>query len=241
MKTTFKILALLIVLTLTSCNANLNLGNGVDGSGNIITEKRTINENFDKISSSTGVTVIVEQGTPTDIEVETDDNLMQYVITKVENGTLIVKIEGNINTMSSIDVRVKMNSIVGLEASSGSSITSKNTLKGNTIAVKSSSGSEIEAVLEYENVSCESSSGSNITVSGKTLKLETASSSGSEIDANQLAANDVFAQSSSGSSTSVKPIVKLDAKASSGSSIDYVQTPKTITKEETSGGSVEGN
>ena len=241
MKTTFKILALLIVLTLTSCNANLNLGNGVDGSGNIITEKRTINENFDKISSSTGVTVIVEQGTPTDIEVETDDNLMQYVITKVENGTLIVKIEGNINTMSSIDVRVKMNSIVGLEASSGSSITSKNTLKGNTIAVKSSSGSEIEAVLEYENVSCESSSGSNITVSGKTLKLETASSSGSEINANQLAANDVFAQSSSGSSTSVKPIVKLDAKASSGSSIDYVQTPKTITKEETSGGSVEGN
>ncbi len=241
MKTTFKILALLIVLTLTSCNANLNLGNGVDGSGNIITEKRTINENFDKISSSTGVTVIVEQGTPTDIEVETDDNLMQFVITKVENGTLIVKIEGNINTMSSIDVRVKMNSIVGLEASSGSSITSKNTLKGNTIAVKSSSGSEIEAVLEYENVSCESSSGSNITVSGKTLKLETASSSGSEIDANQLAANDVFAQSSSGSSTSVKPIVKLDAKASSGSSIDYVQTPKTITKEETSGGSVEGN
>lgn len=241
MKTTFKILALLIVLTLTSCNANLNLGNGVDGSGNIIIEKRTINENFDKISSSTGVTVIVEQGTPTDIEVETDDNLMQYVITKVENGTLIVKIEGNINTMSSIDVRVKMNSIVGLEASSGSSITSKNTLKGNTIAVKSSSGSEIEAVLEYENVSCESSSGSNITVSGKTLKLETASSSGSEIDANQLAANDVFAQSSSGSSTSVKPIVKLDAKASSGSSIDYVQTPKTITKEETSGGSVEGN
>lgn len=241
MKTTFKILALFILVTLTSCNANLNLGNGIDGSGNIITEKRTINEAFDKISSSTGVTVIVEQGTPTDVEVETDDNLMQYVITKVENGTLIVKIEGNINTMSSIDVRVKMNSITGLEASSGSSITSKNTLKGNTIAVKSSSGSEIEALLEYENVSCESSSGSNITVSGKALKLETASSSGSEIDANQLAANDVFAQSSSGSSTSVKPIVKLDAKAYSGSSIDYVQTPKTIKKEETSGGSVEGD
>lgn len=239
MKKTLKLITFLLIMTLLSCNANLNLNDGVEGSGNVITEKRTINENFDKIAASTGVTVIVEQGSPTDIEVETDDNLMQYVITKVENGTLIVKIEGNINTMSSIDVRVRMSSIAGLESTSGSRITSKNTLKGSTIAVKSSSGSEIDAILEYENVSCESSSGSTITVAGKALKLETASSSGSEIDADELAANDVFSQSSSGSSTTVKPILKLDAKASSGSSIDYVQTPKTITKEETSGGSVD--
>lgn len=239
MKKTLKLITFLLIMTLLSCNANLNLNDGVEGSGNVITEKRTINENFDKIAASTGVTVIVEQGSPTDIEVETDDNLMQYVVTKVENGTLIVKIEGNINTMSSIDVRVRMSSIAGLESTSGSRITSKNTLKGSTIAVKSSSGSEIDAILEYENVSCESSSGSTITVAGKALKLETASSSGSEIDADELAANDVFSQSSSGSSTTVKPILKLDAKASSGSSIDYVQTPKTITKEETSGGSVD--
>lgn len=239
MNTTFKILGLLITLALTSCNANLNLGKGIDGSGNIITEKRSINEIFDKISSSSGVTVIVEQGSPTDVEVETDDNLMQYVITKVENGTLVVKVEGNINSMSSIDVRVRMSSISGLESSSGSRISSKNTLKGNSISVKSSSGSEIEAVLEFEKVSCESSSGSNITVSGKALSLETASSSGSEIDADELAANEVKSQSSSGSSTTVNPIVKLEAKASSGSSIDYVKAPKTIIKTETSGGSVD--
>lgn len=239
MKTTFKLVAFLLTITLLSCNANLNFNDGVEGSGNVITEKRTINENFDKIAASTGVTVIVEQGSPTDIEVETDDNLMQYVITTVENGTLIVKIEGSINTMSSIDVRVRMSSIAGLESTSGSRITSKNTLKGNSIKVKSSSGSEIDAVLEYENVSCESTSGSNINVAGKALKLKTESSSGSEINAEELAANEVYSQSTSGSSTTVKPIVKLDAKASSGSSIDYVQTPKTITKEETSGGSVD--
>jgi hypothetical protein len=86
MKTTFKLVAFLLTITLLSCNANLNLNDGVEGSGNVITEKRTINESFDKISASTGVTVIVEQGSPNDVEVETDDNLMQYVITKVENG-----------------------------------------------------------------------------------------------------------------------------------------------------------
>lgn len=240
MKTTLKLVSFLVSLTLFSCNTNLNFGNGIEGSGNIIIEKRKINDLFDKVSASTGINVIIEQGTPNLVEVETDDNLMQYVITKVENGILIVKMEGTTNTMSSIDVRVRMNSITGLESSSGATIETKNTLKGTNVSIKSSSGSEIVAVLEYEMVSCESSSGSNIVVSGKTLKLETASSSGSEIEADKLAANEVFSQSSSGSSTRVKPIVKLNGKASSGSAIEYVQTPKSIVKEESSGGSVNG-
>lgn len=239
MKTTIKLLALFLFIGFTSCKHDINFGNGIDGSGNIITEKRNINQQFTKISASTGVNVIVEQGSPTEVEVETDDNLIEYIITKVENGTLIVKIDGNIDMMSSVNVRVKMGIVSGLESSSGSSITSKNKLQGTSIALKSSSGSEIETELEYETVSCESTSGSEIKASGKALRLETRSSSGSEINASNLAANEIYAQSTSGSSTTVKPIVKLDAKASSGSSIDYVQDPKNISKEETSGGSVD--
>lgn len=238
MKTTIKLLALFIFIGFTSCKHNINFGNGIDGSGNIITEKRNINQKFNKISASTGVNVIVEQGNVTKVEVEADDNLIDLIVTEVKNETLIVKVDGNINMMSSINVRVTTEIISGLESSSGSSIKTKNTLNGKSIALKSSSGSEINVDLEYESVNCESTSGSEIKASGRTLRLETKSSSGSEIDASNLAANDVYAQSTSGSSTTVKPIVKLDAKASSGSSIDYVQKPKNIFKEETSGGSV---
>lgn len=241
MKTTLKLVILFVSLSLVSCNTNLNFGETIEGSGTIITEKRTIIDSFDKVSASTGINVIIEQGTPTLVEVETDDNLMQYVITRVENGVLLVKMKSNTTTLSPVDVRVRMNVINGLESSSGAKVNTKNTLKGSNISIKSSSGSEIAAVLEYEMVSCESSSGSNIAVSGKTLKLETASSSGSEIEADKLDANEVFAQSSSGSITRVKPIVMLKGKASSGSTIEYVQTPKSITKDETSGGSVENN
>ncbi|MCK6609252.1 MAG: DUF2807 domain-containing protein [Flavobacterium sp.] len=241
MKTTLKLVALLLTITLTSCTGNINLGDGIDGSGNVVTEKRTIEAPFTKIQASTGVEVILEQGTPTEVEVEVDDNLIQYVVTKVENGTLIVKIDGNINTLESAIIRVKTNTIDGLESSSGSSIRTINKLRGTTLYLKSSSGSTINADLEYEKVNCESTSGSEIKVSGKALALETKSSSGSEIEAQDLAANEIFAQSTSGSSTIVNPIVLLNAKASSGSSIDYVKEPKKVVKEETSGGSVSLN
>ena len=138
-------------------------------------------------------------------------------------------------------VRISMPTITGIETTSGASITGKNTLKGTNLKVKTSSGSEIQATVEFDEISCESTSGSDIDISGKALKLETASSSGSEINAESLLANEVFAQSTSGSSTRVHPLVKISGKASSGSSIDYDGNPKTVEKEETSGGSVSSN
>ena len=241
MKTTLKLVALFLTLSLASCNANLNLGDGIDGSGNVVIKKRTIDAPFTRIDASAGVEVIVEQGATTEVEVEVDDNLMEHIVTRVENGTLIVKIDGNINTMESAIVRVSTKTIEGLESSSGATVRSKNTLKGTILALKSSSGSTINTDLEYEKVSSESTSGSEIKLSGKALTLDTKSSSGSEIDAKDLAANEITAQSTSGSNTTVNPIVLLNAKASSGSSIDYVKEPKKVVKEETSGGSVSFN
>ena len=118
------------------------------------------------------------------------------------------------------------------------SLSTKKTINGLAIQVKSSSGSEINAIVEYDNVSCESTSGRTITISGKALNLKTSTSSGSTTDAGNLIANDVVSESTSGSSTEVHAAVTLSAHASSGSSIDYNGTPKQVTKEENSGGSV---
>jgi hypothetical protein len=128
--------------------------------------------------------------------------------------------------------------LTNLEATSGSSVSSTSIFRGTDINVKTSSGSEIILVLEIDNIVCEASSGSTLSIKGKALQFKSSSSSGSNIIAKNLLVNDVIAQSTSGSSTVVHPIVSLNAKSSSGSSIDYNGSPKTVVKEETSGGSV---
>lgn len=232
----------LLVLTLatvfTSCKISGDFGDGIKGSGNLTTENRTVTEDFKNIEVSYGIRVIVEQSDSKSITVEADDNLQTHIITKVENGILIVEADEAYNSTKTPTVTVKMPVINGLSASSGSRITNDKVIITNDINVKSSSGSEIEITVEADNITLESSSGSNIEVKGKALKLDTASSSGSEIEAGKLLANEVTSQTSSGSSTNVHPIVSLNAKASSGSSIDYNNEPKTISKEESSGGSV---
>ncbi|MES2748262.1 MAG: head GIN domain-containing protein [Bacteroidota bacterium] len=235
------ILAAVIALLMTSCKYDIDLGNGIDGSGKVITEKRTINESFTKIETSRGIEVILDQANDVSVEVEADDNIIKHITTKVENGVLVVSTDESIDFAESMKVKVKMPTVNGLEATSGSSIKTNSTLKGNNLAVKTSSGSEIEATLEYESVTTESTSGSELTLVGKALKLSTKSSSGSDVEAGSLVANEITSEATSGSSTTVHPLVSLNAKASSGSSVNYNGTPKTVSEEETSGGDVSKN
>jgi hypothetical protein len=233
------IIAALIALLFSSCGHCGNLGAGIKGSGNIPTENRTVSQDFESIEVNHGIKVIVEQSNNKSITVEADDNLQQHIITKIENGVLKIESDESYNATETPVVKVKMPVISGLITSSGSEITSYNVLITENIHVKSSSGSEININVEADTIKIESSSGSHIEASGKALKLKTSSASGSKIDAQNLMANEVISQTSSGSSTDVYPILKLEAKASSGSHISYHKIPKTVSKEENSGGSVE--
>ncbi|NDP28259.1 MAG: DUF2807 domain-containing protein [Flavobacterium sp.] len=235
------IVAALMALLFSSCGNSLNLGMGIKGSGNITTETRTVNQDFKSIEVSTGIKVVLEQSDNKSITVEIDDNLQEHIITKIENGVLKIESNENYSATDTPIVNVKMPVINGLSASSGSEISSSKTLISTNINAKSSSGSTIDVDVEADAISLDSSSGSTIEASGKALKLETSSSSGSTIDAKDLMANEVISKASSGSSTSIYPIVKLDAKAASGSSIGYHKIPKTISKEESSGGSISEN
>ena len=232
---------ILVALTMNSCKYAVNFGDGIEGSGNITTETRTIAEDFKKIVVDSDIEVIVEQADSKSIVVKTDDNLQKLITVKVENGVLKVSSDHGYNSTETPTVTVQMPIINGLEATAGSKITSKNTIITPLLAVKSSSGSEINLSVEADDISAESTSGSSIDLRGKALKLDTSSSSGSDIDARKLMANQVDAQATSGSSTDVFPIVSFKGKASSGASIDYHKIPKTLTKEETSGGSVSEN
>ena len=231
------IVVALIALLFSSCHHVFTIDDGIKGSGKTTTETRAVNQDFKSIEVSSGIKVIVEQSDTKSITVKTDENLQKHIIIKVENDVLIIECDESY-TLESPIVNVKMPVINGLSTSSGSEIVSSKTVITNKIDVKSTSGSTIDIDIEADAITLESSSGSTIKARGKALQLETSSSSGSEIKADQLMANEVISQSSSGSTTLVFPIVKLDAKASSGSSIHYYKNPKTILKEENSGGSV---
>lgn len=232
------ITALLVAVGVTSCHANIDWGNGLDGNGKVTTETRTVDNNFSKVDVSRGLTVTLEQASNYEVVVEADENLLTHITTHVENGTLIISTDQNIDEAKAKNVHVKLPSLTALTTTSGSSTSTKNTFTGTDIVVKTSSGSASTLNFEIDNIKCEASSGSALTLKGKALQFNVAASSGSALNAKNLLVNDVKAEATSGSTLSVHPIISLKSHASSGSNITYVGDPKSVTKEESSGGSV---
>jgi hypothetical protein len=90
--------------------------------------------------------------------------IYKSITTTVENGVLIISCDYNsfIN-IESKKVTVKMPVIESLRASSASSITSANTIKGENINLRTSSAS-INLNIESDYIECKASSGSSITI-----------------------------------------------------------------------------
>jgi hypothetical protein len=235
------IVVALTALLFASCNFTGN-SNSIEGSGNVTTEKRIVQGDFKNISVNNAIDLVIEQSDKTEIIVEADDNIKDKITTEIEGNTLVIRCEySSFSNVKSKRVIVKMPIINKIEASSAATVESQNVLRGENITLSASSAANMNLNIEYDNITCETNSASSVFIEGKTLKLKADASSGSDIDAKEMLANDVEADASSGASIYAHPIVSLKADASSGADINYNSTPKSIEKNENSGGSIAQN
>jgi len=240
MKTFTKLTAILLLfLTTTSCFVDGLTG--IKGNGEVVSEDRTINSNFNEIKVQQGIQVFLTQGNSTELKVEADENIIDLLITEVKDNELKIYFEKNVNKAKSRNVYLTANEISKIRTSSGAMIKTENTLETNTLELDSSSGSSIKVTVNASEIISSSSSGSNIHVYGKTKSFSASASSGSSIDADKLETVNTSAKVSSGANIDVNVSGKLVAKASSGGSIDYEGNPTEVNKDTSSGGSVSGS
>ena len=64
----------------------------ISGSGNIVTQTKNLNQ-FDGVRASGSIDIEVMNDQTQLVKVEADDNIMPYIITKVEDGMLDVHLK----------------------------------------------------------------------------------------------------------------------------------------------------
>jgi len=240
MKTLIKITAIFVILFTTS-SCFIDGMTGIRGNGNVISEDRNINSDFDVIKVQQGINLYLTQGNSTELNVEADENILDLLITEVKNGELKVYFDKNVYRAKARNVYLTTNTISKIKTSSGASVKTENTLQVNSLDLDSSSGSSIKIYVNAEEVTSESSSGADIDIYGKTQTFSANASSGSSIDAGKLETVDAYAKASSGANIDVNVSGKFTANASSGGDIDFEGNPTNVDKDTSSGGSVSGS
>ncbi len=219
------VLALLTASMATSC-IKYEIGTGfrtITGSKNVITEKRNVTSDFNKIHSSTVIDVVVEQAPTHEIVVKADDNLIEFLTTEIENNTLKIYFDDvSIRNFKEAKVYVKLPEISELKASSSSEINAVGTIVSESLTLKSSSTAKITLnKVRANDVDIKASSSSDIKVKEiYAVNLQAKTSSTADFEA-YIEADNISLEASSSSDMDIKgKALELFAKTSSTATID---------------------
>lgn len=188
---------------------------GIEGSGLSKTEKRDVAE-FSSIEVEGVFQVEVTLQKDFDVQVEADDNLLEFIKTEVDGQTLKIETTKRLNLKNPLIVRISAPNIVGVGTSGVAQVTLTN-INNDQLEIDSSGASRIKADGVTKSLIIDLSGASQFEADG--LRSETA-----RVEASGASRADIFVSND------------LTAEVSGASKVYYSGNPKDLTKK-TSGAS----
>ena len=165
---------------LSSCHGWFG-GEHIHGDGNVRTENRSVNS-FTGVDVSGGLDIYVKQDSTASVTIETDANLQQYIITRVEGGILRIYQEDNTSLEATRGIKIHISSptFSSFEASGACDIRGENKIQHTgEIHLHASGASKIELDVNAPKVSGELTGASDVKLSGTTKDLDISASGAS--------------------------------------------------------------
>ncbi len=189
---------------------NISFFKSIKGSGVTKVEKRDV-AGFKKIEVSGAIEVEITAQKDFSVDVEADDNLLEYVKTEVDGDTLKIYTKSRIWKSNKIRVVISMPELTETVVSGASKITANN-VKTDSFKIDVSGASKIE-------------------VNGEAKDLKIEASGASKINAENLKVANADVDVSGATSVTVNATEEVKAEASGASKINYIGEPKNLIKD----------
>ena len=236
-----------IVLILGFC-ATLSLsaqwgGEQVKGNGNIVTEERSVGE-YDAVSLAGSFDVELIDGREGNLTLKGDENLLEYLITEVKDGKLVIKVKKGYYLKSSswksgsIQITVPVEEISAVSMSGSGDIIGKKTLRADSFEASMSGSGDIELDLDATDVKASISGSGDMVLSGSASSLDVRISGSGDIKAYDLVADDVEVLVSGSADAEVTANKSLRARVSGSGDIHYKGNPEKVDSKTSGSGDV---
>jgi hypothetical protein len=227
-------LAIVVVLG-TSCMWD---GHRVKGNGNLTTQSKPIGDiNGVKLHSSFDVTLI--EGTPSNVKIEAEENIIQYIDLHVENGILNIRTEENVSfrTNKKIKIYVTAPSFNRVENSGSGDITSDTKISNDSKLNLDVTGSgNVKLDIDAPEVDATLTGSGDLKLSGETKKFHGEVTGSGDIRAMELLAEEANVQVTGSGGIDVYSSVKVTASITGSGDIRYKGGAQVVSSSKTGSG-----
>jgi hypothetical protein len=188
-------------VVINNSNSTTTIGSApyTEGSGNVATVSRQL-EPFHAVSVTNGMTVFVKQGDAPAVDVTADDNLVAMISTMVEDGALVITVNGSLTTHN--PMRVSVTTVTPIDSVSQDG--------GTTVDIEDFSADAVTVSV---------SGGSTLRAGGKVANLELTAEGGSTADMRNVEAGVVQISLSTGSTAHVNVSQTITGECTTGSTL----------------------
>lgn len=232
-------IALILFMGFTSCNISFN--ERIRPSGDVIVEARQV-KGFSKVSVSGNIHLILTQSDTESLDIETYENLFQYIETNVTGNTLTVRLKPRIRFIGNPKIKayLSMPELYALSASGGSKVEMSNTLKADRLSLSGSGGCSFEGTVECAELQVQLSGGGKARVDFSSGSVKAETSGGGQLELAGVA-DDIKIKTSGGGSTTLNAdCTNLSTTTSGGGRITLAGSADHYRMSSSGGGSVKG-
>lgn len=191
-----------------------------EGNKNVTTQTRNV-ATFDGLSVSGIFKVIFTQGEPQSVKIETDENLMDKVITEVHNGVLEIGTKGSINHITRMVAYITAKNLTSLQMSGVSKFTATNKISTPKLKIDLSGVTVVTLNTNASNVSCNLSGTAKLDLEGSGDQLTADLSGTAKLMASKFEIKDAKVDVSGVGSAAINATKSVSMNASGASKISY--------------------
>lgn len=239
MKTLQSIAVLVFLLSASTSCAQWDKWEKVKGDGNITTETRSTGS-YDGLKAAGPMDFKLVEGTEGKITIEGDANLMDYIVTEVKDGKLIVKVKKgfNIRPTQNIVVTVPYESINSVSLAGSGDIENSGTINADDFNVSLAGSGDINLNISSTSVESSIAGSGDIALRGSAQNLTTKIVGSGDFDGKDLKSVNVTAKIAGSGNANVVCNGELKARITGSGDVKYSGTPTDKDTKVTGSGSV---
>lgn len=216
----------------------------IKGNGNMTTITRTTSD-YDGISCAGSFDYVLVAGKEGTIKIEGEENLLQYIITDVNDGKLVVKTENRINLQSSnnktIKITIPFKDIDNVSLSGSGDLWNENTISSTNLNVSLSGSGDLKLNIEASSVKATLAGSGDLTLKGKTGDLDASVSGSGDFHGFDMMSNNTEVSVNGSGDADVVSNERLKARVAGSGDIRYKGSPKNEDTKVAGSGSIGRN